>query len=362
MSTSWKRLPAGIRPSATGMIVFALLIALQACLGTSSGTGQAGPGGWYMTTSSRSMGWPPSVVITTTTTAEGPSRTGVTVRWSTLLLVGGVTYCLAMGVGYLATQKPRRKNPATILLAVIGGTLALAFLAAMAASKELWGYYLSRPSLDRRIVNARKVRSVTIVNTAPGRDERTLVPDTSFSIRQRIEYGRRYDYYSLGERALIALKDANRLPAAPPPMSADRLARLYGVLAGTGRLEAGEPGYDRAKDLRGIVIEAEAADGQPLVFVGVQGGEVSNDHYPYYEFLFSGPDSAGTWKLLSEQRFYFDVAGIEGLEWPMFFVAFSALGMVLSVPVTLLLMAVWPSRSGREWSRGPSASTPPSSG
>ena len=351
------RLTAWLRPRATGMIVFAVLVALEACLGTSSGTGEAGPDGLSMTTSSRAMGWPPSVVITTTTTADGATRTEVSVRWATLLLMGVVTYCLAMAAGHLAARRHRRKHPAKILLAVIGGTFALAFLAAIVVSKGLWGYYLYRPALDRRIANAGKVLSVTIVKTTPGGKERTLIPDNSFSIGKTIEYGQTYDYYSLGERALIALKNANRLPASPLPISADRLARLYGVLARTGRLETGQPGYDRAKDLRGVVIEAEGSETNPIVFVGVQGGEVSNDHYPYYEFLFSDPDHAGDLKLLSAQRFYFDVAGIEGMEWPMFFVAFSALGIVLSVPVTLIAMAVWPSRFGGE-SSSPGESTP----
>ncbi len=259
--------------------------------------------------------------------------------------MSGLTYGVAVAIGNRVAGKRRRRYPARILLVVIGGTLALAFLAAIVISKGLWGYYLYRPLLDRRIAWARKVVSVTMVETAPGRDGRTLIPDTSFSIDQRIAYGRQDDYYNLGERALIALKEANRLPDAPPSMNPDRLARLYNLLERTGRLEAGEPGYDHAKDLRGVVIEAEGSDGQPLLFVGVQGGEVSNDHHPYYEFLFSGPNPAGAWKLLSAQRFYFDVAGIEGMEWPVSFVGFSALGLVVSIPVTLLAMAVWPARN-----------------
>jgi hypothetical protein len=263
-----------------------------------------------------------------------------------MLLMGALTYCLAMAVGHLAMRKRRRWHAAGILLSVTCGTMGLAFLAAIFVSKELWGYYLYRPSLDSRIVNARRVLSVTIVNTAPVGTARTLVPDNSFSIDKRIEYGRANNYYSLGERALIALKDEGRLPASPPPMSPDRLAQLYSKLAGTGRLEAGEPGYERAMDLRGVVIEAESADGGLLVFVGIQGGEVSNDHYPYYEFLFSGSGPEDDRRLLSAQRFYFDVAGIEGMEWPAFLIGFSALGLVLTVPITLLLLAIWPSRPG----------------
>jgi hypothetical protein len=293
------------------------------------------------------MGCPELLVFTRTTTRQGVTQNEVDVRWVPLLLTGGLTYVLATAVGHLVIRKRRRRNPAKILLAVVGGTLVLAFFAAIVVSKGLWGYYLYRPSLDRRLVDVRGVLSVTIVNTAPVGDERILVPDNSFSIAKRIEYGQRDDYYNLGERALIALKNNDRLPESPPPMRPDRLARLYNVIARTGRLEPGEAGYDHAKDLQGVVIEAQGSDGMPLVFVGVQGGEISNDHHPYYEFLFSGADPVEDSKLLSSQRFYFDVAGIEGLEWPAFFVGFSALGVVLSVPVTLLVIAFWPARSER---------------
>ena len=69
MRPYWKRCPAWLRPSATGMIVFDLLIVLQAFLGTSSGSGMAGPGALYETTASWS-----SMVRPTNTTAwvSGP--------------------------------------------------------------------------------------------------------------------------------------------------------------------------------------------------------------------------------------------------------------------------------------------------
>jgi hypothetical protein len=329
-----------LRPSVTGLILFALLVALQSCLGSSGGSGSVGPVGVYQTSSYRSMGLPPSVILTSTTQADGATASRVEVHWPTLLLMGGLTYCLATAAAQLILRKGRRRHPARILLSAIGATMVLAFLAAVIVSKGLWGYYLYRPPLDRRIGDARKVISVTSVSTAPVGAERALVANADYSIDQLIDYGRTNDYYSLGERALIALRDRGRLPTTPPTMSPERLARLYGVLARTGWLEAGELGYEHAKDLRGVVIEAEGDDGGPLLFVGVQGGEVSNDHYPYYEFIYSGRSAGGDPILLSAQRFYFDVAGIEGMEWPVFFVGFTAMGLVLSVPATLL---GWPS-------------------
>ena len=120
---------------------------------------------------------------------------------------------------------------------------------------------------------------------------------------------------------------------------------LYQVLDETGRLEAGEAGYPDAKELSGIVVEALGRDGRPQLFVGVRGGEVSNDHHPYYEFLFAIDSPGGHPKLLSSQRFYYDVAGIEGVEWPAFlpFLAFSALIPTLLVQGFLL----WRGRSRR---------------
>ena len=45
------------------------------------------------------------------------------------------------------------------------GTLLLPFLAAICVNHEVWGYYLSRPALDRRIVEARQIETITFLET-----------------------------------------------------------------------------------------------------------------------------------------------------------------------------------------------------
>ena len=86
------------------------------------------------------------------------------------------------------------------------------------------------------------------------------------------------------------------------------------------------------------MVEAQGRDGRPLLFIGVRGGEVSNDHHPYYEFLFSNESSGGNLKLLSSQRFYYDVAGMEGMEWPVFLMVFAFLGLIPTLPVQGFLL------------------------
>ncbi len=52
MTTFWERLPDRLRPSASGLIIFVVLISLQACIVSGSGMGQEGPGGSYTQTAS----------------------------------------------------------------------------------------------------------------------------------------------------------------------------------------------------------------------------------------------------------------------------------------------------------------------
>ena len=61
----------------------------------------------------------------------------------------------------------------------------------------------------------------------------------------------------------------------------------------------------------------DAADrlGRRLLFLGLTGGEESNDHHPYYELLFRGQAGASDLSFARGQRFFYDVAGMEGFEW-----------------------------------------------
>jgi hypothetical protein len=237
------------------------------------------------------------------------------------------------------------KTPSERRIALVAGaigTLLLPALAAFGLNYIIWGYFVRRPAVDRRIVEAQSIRSITRVETyiAPnGKMSFSGAPlgTVDEDIRESPYDG---DYYVLAGRVLRALKTGHRLPRSPGQMSAERLAPLYTILDATGHLENGEPGYNDAKNLHGIVIEAQGDDGRPLVFVAVRGREVSNDHYPFYEFLFTSHTSGTSPRLLSAQRFYFDVAGIEGVEWPAFLVVFAIIGFIPALPAQAFVMAM----------------------
>ncbi len=258
---------------------------------------------------------------------------------------------LATAIVLLVPRFVGRRPTATFALAVVIGGLLAPFLGSAIVSKVMWGYHLGRPAPDRRIVEARRVASVTIVQTVPDDNGGlAFMPRPSASVARKIAFGRDNPYYSLEERVLIALS-GSRAPAGRPGaqdhMGSGDALQPPGTDGATGGWQAGI--LAPKEDLGGAVIEAVGADGAPLLFVGVSGGEVSNGHYPYYEFLFSGTPPGGKPRLLSSRRFYFDIAGIEGVEWPAFFFVFSMVGLVLTTPVAvvgLLIRRPGPTRVG----------------
>ena len=256
----------------------------------------------------------------------------IEIHWLNLLLNVAVFYAVALLITHLVGKYSRW------LLAVVILTLFLAFLGSTIWSKSYWGYYIRRPGLDTRIRKWEKVLTVTPVSTEVGpEDKKVLIVDTSRSISDRIEYGRNDRYYCLDARILIALEDEGKLPDSPAHMNAELLHSLHERLDSSGLLIEGYPGYDEAKVLRGVVIEALGIDKKRYVFVAVKGYEVSNDHRPYYEFLFEADENTSDLELLSHKQFFYDLAGIEGFEWYiMFLFCFSALGLSISVPITLV--------------------------
>jgi hypothetical protein len=218
---------------------------------------------------------------------------------------------------------------------------ALSFLAAIGVSKLYWGYPIRRPPVDRRIKEIEEVISLVPVDSGRKSDgSMGFVINDAYQIAERLSVCRDtrpwISYYCLDERILVILDELGKLPmsldhTSPPP----ELATLYHWLDATQLLYNGAPGYrDQARELRGIVLVAQGKNGQRYLLAAVSGGQVSNDHHPYYEFLFRLPEQDPAPILLSSRRFFYDVAGMEGMDglalWPAFFLV----GMVI---VTLVV-------------------------
>ncbi|MGH8002634.1 MAG: hypothetical protein ACREPR_25185 [Brasilonema sp.] len=235
----------------------------------------------------------------------------------------------------------------------LGISVVLGFLVAICVFKFYWGYLWFPPALPKKVFDFEKILSITPVSSHKKDDGRFsfTIDDLKFCLSP-IQSGIKESkdcstihsptQYHSSTRILWALSKRNKLPTTTAYISLERLASLYSNLEATKLLYQGQPGYNDAKLLEGIIVEAEDREKQRYLFVAVNGKQVSNDHYPYYEFLFL-LRGASRPQLLSVNRFFYDIAGLEGTElyfflipWIFFMVVFISIFLLLGVAVLLV--------------------------
>jgi hypothetical protein len=246
------------------------------------------------------------------------------------------TYAMARGEEW----RPRLATAGAIC-----GVLLVPFLISVAVSKALWGYYLWPPAPDRRIIEARLVRTAGYARTQSYLNGDVAVTFTPLGPPSKAIGSTEVDPFQRRvARVLVALNDRKKLPEEPAWPEPRRSMELFPLLDRSGQLYSGQGQYVKAKDLRGIVIEAEGSDGTPLVFLAAGGGEVSEGRHPFYEFLFKGTLEPGPLELLSTRRFLFDVGPLEGLGWRELFAAAAAVEFLLlaALVATVCSMKVKP--------------------
>lgn len=345
-------MPQWFRPTLSALILFLLLLAPQALLEQSVQT---------MVTTSSSMrqemrvttwGMPPLVEQAYRAIPGAQPVTITEVRYGMIALVLLLAIVIALPLGRLVSGPhgmppfPGREHPARTLLLVIVATAAVAFVAAITISRAYWGYWITPPSLDPRVANAASIVSHSTFETKREKDG-SLRSGLRAKSRLSSFYGpAQYDdVCPFFDRELVVFRQRGMVRTDPPEFPAERILRLHSILDRTGLLVAGNKGYPDAKLLRGRAWELKSADHQPLLFISAQGREVSNDHYPYYEFLFDNTNPANP-VLLSHNRFFYDVAGFEGVTALRLFAGFTILALVPTMIVTVLVMALrrWPLR------------------
>ena len=256
---------------------------------------------------------------------------------------------------------------AVTFLLTFGSSVFVGFLASIFISKSYWGYYLNPPGLPSQVESFEKIRSITPVSSIKRNDgSRIFKIDTSNSCIKEIQSGGENIQSNCGtgkcnteycdnSRILLSLDKKEKLPKKSDYISPDKLNSLYNDLEKTEVLYQGEPEYNGelvsdktsgqliskgdGKRLQGIVVEAEDKDKRSYLFIAVNGGQISNDHYPYYEFLFELPDKESTPKLIASNRLFYEIAGVEGiLEWYSIWMFFIVISFILSIPLTFLLI------------------------
>lgn len=133
----------------------------------------------------------------------------------------------------------------------------------------------------------------------------------------------------------MAARDAGIDAIAAPEMSAKLVDAVVREFLHRGLTVNSSHGYNSDRQLHGLVMSFVSRDGRPLTLIAARGGQVSNDHYPYYEALFDDKMD-----LVQSHMFYFDVAGMEGAEgWPVLILS-SIVAGILTVFAPLFHMSI----------------------
>lgn len=238
----------------------------------------------------------------------------------------------------------RRRLPRLHPEACVAVFVAVSVLAGTGLSKYVWGYWFSPPEVAPELGELEQLGFFVQLqprNSAPelrwgtsalaareladGAAEHAKSPVNSFDMRLHGAVHER------GLRSPLGMLDAGALESIERAVGSSPL------------LVHGEPGYSRALWLEGYAAGGRTRSGDVLVVLALHGPEVANDHHALYDFAFR---CNGSCALLRQQRYFEDVAGIEGVRWEVFS-ALAALGMMLAGLPFVTVWAAW--AMARHW-------------
>ena len=197
------------------------------------------------------------------------------------------------------------------VLLVMGGSAILALLLAAGILKWEWNYVLARPGLFGEVNEVKSIESVGYFDAGWYGEKDGVREHMESQLLGEEPY--RDPYYFLCVRSLMAARNAGIDPMSAPEMSTANVDAYRKKFFAEELVVKSASGYDSNSGLNGLVVSFASSDGRTYNLLAARGGQVSNDHYPYYEALF---DDQGN--LLKSQMFYFDVAGMEGADgWPV---------------------------------------------
>jgi hypothetical protein len=192
-------------------------------------------------------------------------------------------------------------------LVVVTMIVGCAGAPALITSKLYWGYWIAPPSANVVASLASLERFTTF---------HCCTPNDSRSGHRALHDSAQTEFHGAGDWPVAnlpaTLVQRNLEPDSEDAVPAAMMTRIRETLESRGMLRAGQPGYTHAKELWGHIAIGRDARGAQIVVAALWGGEVSNDHHPYYEVAFRSAPT-GALQLFEHHQYWFDVAGLEGI-------------------------------------------------
>ena len=224
---------------------------------------------------------------------------------------------------------------ARTLLIMVAGWLVLSLGAGAGCMKWQWNYFVERPTVFDEV---REMKSVDAVGYFIGDwFENTTSLKDHLSEQLRGDELYHDPYYHLNVRPLMAARDSGIDALAAPEMPAERVDAVLQEFLRRDLAVESSRGYHSNAELHGVVMSFVSRAGEPRTLLVARGGQVSNDHYPFYEALFDDKMN-----LVRSHMFYFDVAGLEGPDgWPTLLMVSFLMGLLIMFIVSLVTVVYW---------------------
>ncbi|MGD1850688.1 MAG: hypothetical protein ACFCBU_08795 [Cyanophyceae cyanobacterium] len=192
---------------------------------------------------------------------------------------------------------------------------------------KYWGYFLVRPAM------LAEVDEIETVERWGGLEAYSRNPETgsliieareNYSWNSSVENAESYcaaashmfwDHSCLYNQALLNLYQQQIVTPETSLLDTAELDKWHQELVKTGMVRSPSPGWESSDSREGMIFLGRDAQDKPIAFVGIQGGQVENDHYPYYELIFREVEgSPGEWEVTAQRTFYIDIAGFEQMD------------------------------------------------
>jgi hypothetical protein len=230
----------------------------------------------------------------------------------------------------------------TVTVTVLAG---LSLLAAIGENWLLWGYLVSRPTLTPRLADAVGIRGFSVFTL----DESLVVSggdDRTRGIEDRRGECLPVERNECREGAIIVrLEQRFGDLREIPDVANGLLQEAWQELRRKGWFPSvRDPRYSRSgQPVGGAAVHFRRIQADRIL-LAYRTSELANDTYAYSEALFDL--SGGKARLVEQTHFYLDIAGLEGVEWPLLWpLNFLALGTLSAVlPVTRWFRSLRPGR------------------
>lgn len=223
-------------------------------------------------------------------------------------------------------------------------------ITATCLNSRYWGYAFKRHVVFKEVAKAEQILNCTNVTNSnfTGIVPLHYIPDT-LDLMKNLD-GRQDPYYGNLDRPFMVFQDHSHIYGDLYDLSTIYHDEKYNIsnvilhsidrqIQATQVIDKSDTEYyDQLGELNGIVTEFMDIDSTLFIFASFNGREISNDHYPFYEFLFVNEN--GNYILTKYQKYYTDIAGIEGIEYvniaPLFSLLLTIVGIIALIVILLI--------------------------